>query len=94
MFYSNLSQNQVTSTYTLFKFLERLRVIGHIQAHTEQMTSGFLIGNFELHALTHCSYAIVKDGYESDNRYMEVLLEFEELFGRYSVDSAYVQREN
>ena len=84
MFYSKLNMDQVASTYVLFRFLERLGVIGHIIAHTEQVEvdSGDIFGQYEIHDFTGADYAIVKDGYTSDKRHIDAITELERIFGR------------
>ena len=84
MFYSKLNMDQVAATYVLFRFLERLKIIGHISAHTEQaeVDSGDIFGQYELHDLTGADYSIVKDGYTTDKRHIDAISELERIFGR------------
>ena len=84
MFYDNLTADQVTSTYGLFNFLMRLRVIGHLAAHTEQadIGGGDIFGDYVLHDFTGANYSIVKDGYSSSKKVIESIEIMEKLFGR------------
>lgn len=84
MFYSKLTADKVAATYTLFRFLERLKIIGHIKAHTEQteVDSGDIFGDYELHDFTGADYSIVKDEYSPDKGYIDAIAELERIFGR------------
>lgn len=76
---------QVASTYTLINFLKRLRIIGHLEAHTEQDDNVvYQMGAYDLVDMTDANYKIVKDGYTSSRQsiWQEELLE--KLFGRLS----------
>jgi hypothetical protein len=85
-FYSKLTADQVSSTYQLFKMLQRLRVIGHLSAHTEKAVEdgGDVFGDYTIHDFTGADYSVVKDGYSSDKTKIcqEELLE--KVFGRIS----------
>jgi len=87
MFYSKLTADQVAVTYTLFRFLERLRVIGHLRAHTEQaeVDGGDIFGDYELHDFTGANYSIVKDEYTSKKGYIDAIIALERIFGRITV---------
>jgi len=82
--YSKLTANQVTATYSLFKFLERLRVIGHLEAHTEKAVEegGDIFGEYIIHDFTGADYSIVKDYYSSDKRHILKTELLERMFGR------------
>lgn len=84
MFYTKLTTDQVAATYTLFRFLERLRIIGHLRAHTEQaeVDSGDIFGDYELHDFTGADYSIVKDEYTSEKGHMDAIVALERVFGR------------
>lgn len=84
MIYSRLTADQVTSTYTLFRVLERLRVSGHMEAHTEKTSYGLdTVGEWDIIDMTGADYCIIKDRYSSDKVYINVVEEFEKLFGRF-----------
>ena len=83
MFYSRLTMDQVSATYKLIRFLERLKVIGHLSAHTEKESSNsWALGNYDLHDLTGADYAIVKDGYSHGKNHIDEIIELEHIFGR------------
>ena len=87
MFYSKLTMDQVAATYTLFRFLERLKIIGHLKAHTEQAESdsGDIIGDYYIHDFTGADYSIIKDSYNPEKRHIDMIVELERLFGRLKV---------
>ena len=85
MYYSKLTVDQVAATYTLFRFLERLKIIGHITAHTEQASFDTLsdpYSQLDIYDFTGADYSIVKDGYSKDKRHIDAISELERLFGR------------
>ena len=56
-FYSQLSADQVSSTYSLIMLLRLLRVIGTLDAYTEESEEVW-------HSIaTRCTYNLVKVGY-------------------------------
>jgi hypothetical protein len=86
-FYDKLNDEQVTTTYGLFKFLERLRVIGKVVAHTEQASDNYSepfgendVWNFA----TDRQFRIVKDRYEATSQINDEEM-LEQLFGRVSI---------
>lgn len=80
--FKHLTMEQCNSTYQLFKFLKRLRIIGSITAHTvETMPEVDIMGNYDLIDMTSAGYSIIKDGYTSE-RTIDVEEELEKIFGR------------
>jgi hypothetical protein len=84
MFYTKLTMDQVAATYTLFRFLERLKIIGHLKAHTEQVVRDTvdIFGYYDMSGYTGREYSIVKDGYTADKGHIDAIVEFERAFGR------------
>lgn len=76
--------DQVSATYNLFKFLKRLRVIGHLEAHTEPAAeqSGDIFGDYVMCDMTGADYSIVKDWYDPSRGRIDQDELLEKLFGR------------
>lgn len=83
-FYSRLTQDQVTTAYILINFLKRLKIIGNLKLHTEEIASPDAehIGHFDLFDFTAGGYSIIKDSYSSE-RVPDLELELAEIFRRY-----------
>lgn len=82
-FYDNLNSDQMTSFYSLVNFLQRLRVIGHLEAHTVQASNysePFGAGDVWDFATTEL-YAIEKDGYTPDKSNIDMIEKIEAVFG-------------
>lgn len=94
MIYSKLSADEVTSVYHLIRFLERLRIIGYLSAHTESnqimecnldVDSG---GHEVLYIADSPSYTLVKDGYDPVKGVHIASIEMlEKVFGRLKIVS-------
>ncbi len=82
-FYTKLTTEQVVTVYGLFNFLKRLRVIGHLEAHTvQQMPPIEILGQYDVIDMTGADYAIIKDGYSSDKSRIQGDELLEGIFGR------------
>jgi hypothetical protein len=81
MFFTELTNDEVTSTYALFRFLEKLKVIGHLMAHTEQLDkeNGDIFGRYLLYDFTEGDYSIIKDGYTSQPRSPDAMEQIEQI---------------
>jgi hypothetical protein len=85
MFYSKLNQHEVNSLYLLLNLLERLRAIGHLSAHTEEADSGDLFGTYaDVYDFTNAGYSVIKDGYDSSKKRVNVIENIERVLGRKS----------
>lgn len=82
-FYDNLSMDKVYSFYALMKLLEKLRAIGHLNAHTVQATNySEPFGSEDVWDFaTMEMYAIVKDSYDPSNKRIELEEKFNRMFG-------------
>ncbi len=80
--YLKLTADQVRVVYNLFRFLERLKITGHVEAHTERAwyNHGDVFDNYQLHDFTDADYSIIKDGYNSSQGYMDALEQLERVF--------------
>lgn len=82
-FYDNLSMDKVYAFYALIKLLEKLRAIGHLEAHTVQATNysePFGAGDVWDFATMEL-YAIMKDGYDASKHRVELEEKLERMFG-------------
>ena len=83
MYYSELTSDQIAAAYILFRLLEKLRIIGHLQVHTESIEkeNGDIFGNFMMYNFAHC-YNMIKDGYSSEPRSLDALEELERVLNK------------
>jgi hypothetical protein len=83
VFYSELTSDQIAAAYILFRLLEKLRIIGHIQVRTERVDreNGDIFGHFSLYNFAH-TYNMIKDGYTSEPRSLDAIEELERVLNR------------
>jgi hypothetical protein len=84
MFYTKLTDEEVTSTYTLFNLLCKLRVIGQIHVHAEEVERGSsdVFGNYLMYHFPEGGYSLIKDGYSSQPRIPDALEQIESILNR------------
>lgn len=84
-FYERLTMEQVSKAYQLMTFLKRLRVIGHLEAHTESAQSLSRLELDDVYCLIDMQgrdYSIVKDGYSHERQSIDQIELLEQIFGR------------
>lgn len=80
MFYTKLNFNQNNAAYALFRTLEKLRIIGHIQVHTEQVESDsgdLFSASPHVHFFVRENYNLIKDKYTSTFRELDAIEQVE-----------------
>jgi len=74
-YYSNLTADQVSSFYGLLKFLQRLRIIGHLDVMTRSFVD-----------TSNKNYTLIKFSYSNDKTRISQEELLENIFGRLSKD--------
>jgi len=83
MFYDKLTMEEVAKFYKLLNFLRRLRIIGHLEAHTEQVENVvYEMEAYTLVDMTDANYRVVKDSYSSSRERISAEDLLEKLYGR------------
>ena len=85
MYYTKLTDDDVAITYGLFRFLEKLRIIGHIIVHTEtppDLNMGEVFGDVIGYSFNDDGYTLVKDGYTREPRKLDAIEEIERVLNR------------
>jgi len=83
MYYTKLCDDEVAAAYWLFRFLEKLKIIGHLKVHTEQgMDKQETFDNYLVYHFSDHQYSLVKDGYTSEPRCLDAIEEIERILNR------------
>ena len=87
MVYDEINEDQVASSYKLFRFLEKLKVIGHlkvhtVQRHTEEVNGECAFGNYIMYAFSEDRYSLVKDAYYPQARALDAVEMIEQILNR------------
>ena len=83
-FYKDLSMDEIAATYTLIKFLKRLRVIGNLECRTIQtsLMDVDALGRYDVAEFKDDCYGIEKMSYSPSRGGQDVEELLETIFGR------------
>lgn len=82
-YYTNINADQVISAYILFRFLEKLKIIGHIIVTTKQIhmgDDGF--GEHGIYNFTEDKYDLIKEEYSSKPGLANAIDEIEKILNK------------